>query len=446
MSTHVTSSKDFTLQVKDNWLQIGKMSIPITTARHCSLYRAINAVEVCCLSMQGKNYGARITLELQSAEKVKECIKLLLSRTETQIFLPSLRGLKPDSNSIVFKFDSETQADEFITYYAPSFFPDKEFECKKLDGRRCQFISTLSTGQIDAIYQVLVHLDKRVHDQVIRERLYENDDPRFPGCHYVKEDPIPWPKYDFDGNWTRSFVVNPDEVLQVTWRTNSTGNRTRSKVAIKESELEEWVLATKQRLLIEWPKLKRNWETVHDAMLKSNNPQLQPYIDKFNYLLARYDQIPAAEFLRTIKSIRCSVDNSVLHKIFLECFPNFLSIFKKVNGAKQELEVEALPSSKESVKRADIQEEELSDEEDRKLTEYIVNKVLKSKKNWELLLDEMLKDEKEFHRFIPIVKNVVEEFDSLTPKNVESRAIEPLVDFFSDDNMRPLIKKCFDIG
>ena len=181
------ASNDYPLNITGNNLQIGPMLVPIRSASYCYILNSVNVL-LDCATKKGPNYKATVTLQLKTVEKVRECMGLLIAKTEMKITFPMIMAIMPKADSVSFTFASREGAQSFGTCCAPFFFPEAEYELK-LDGIRCQVLGKTEDRHIDRIAQILYNLDNRASGHVIQQRLNELNDPRFPIQSYPKEPP-----------------------------------------------------------------------------------------------------------------------------------------------------------------------------------------------------------------------------------------------------------------
>lgn len=204
---------DYPLKIVGNNLQIGQMFVPISTARFSHIFHSTHEIQVCCPSM-ARHFEMNITLQLQSAEKVKECIRLLLAQTKTTLSAPKIYGMTPHARSVSFKFDNEDDAQVFIDCYAPCFFPDEAYE-HILDGNRCQVLCRTEGKQVDRINQDLQNLDRRISGHVIQKCLKKVKDHRFPAryqptAHFH-------PNLSLNEGHEHDFIISPEKILHTQW-------------------------------------------------------------------------------------------------------------------------------------------------------------------------------------------------------------------------------------
>lgn len=323
-TTTPPTNTDFLLNIKENYLHIGEMTVPIRTANSCWLNNTRNWIQIDCHSWKGLEYKAMVTLSLQSEEKVKQCMQLLLEKTYTKICPPHIKSIQPNPGMINFEFANAKDAQQFQYYYCSYFFPEKEYEYK-LDRTRCQVICRTQndpTNQIARINQALAHLDSRMHGHLIHERLYKNADPQFPGKTYPKRKPVSYSLDVFNRDRHRGFAVKPDGIFEIDWPCiGLSSQHERREVPSQCAELNEWINQPR-RPLGDTIQDKMNWENLYQEICKSSNPAFAAHVQKLKLLLEKFDCLSKDQLMRQIDPFLQLIEsgNTEAQILYFKCF------------------------------------------------------------------------------------------------------------------------------
>lgn len=266
----MTTTTEFSLGIEGNNLRFGAHSLPILdVAKRFWIYTPKNEVKIYCNTQKGSVYNAGLILQLQEIDKVRECIKLLITNTQAIFSIPALRAIQPDLNGFTLRFDTGSLADEFYMYYAPGLFPEEK--CV-LEGKNCKVICQFKEGSDDAqiarINQVLAKLNIRTPGHIVEHLLYENKDARFPGKKLPEAtyDPL-----DFEGLYLRVFGVTPERISLV--------KQGLSVQSTNVDELDQWL---HYPLVQRSPEIRmkdvHNWGRLRNLIVSNQGSANDPFI------------------------------------------------------------------------------------------------------------------------------------------------------------------------
>jgi len=66
-------------------VHIGKTSIPLRSIKRFVSYESVNKVQLFCQSVKGDSFGTSLSFSLQTTDKVKECMRVILTSAKTRI-------------------------------------------------------------------------------------------------------------------------------------------------------------------------------------------------------------------------------------------------------------------------------------------------------------------------------------------------------------------------
>jgi hypothetical protein len=200
MSAPATITTLKPLAVVNSQLQFGSLQLPVGSIKTCWVYPTDNKVFISLSSQKGNEYKTILMLCLSSADKVKECIKVLITQTNTHICIPLH---KVEDTALVF--ESAHGANVFAHYYAPAFFPTFTIVEHKFTPK----------GDLSQIEHTIKALQGR-----------------------MSSGSSEWAEKESAEKYERSFDVTADEVYRVTWK-----NFVRTATPSNVSEIQAWLNA-----------------------------------------------------------------------------------------------------------------------------------------------------------------------------------------------------------
>jgi hypothetical protein len=235
MSVHANFS-NHALKIEQNHLHVGDTKVPIDRARNFWVYKETKEVVVYSATAK-KGKEASFTIPFGSTEKVKECIRLLISNSKAHVSIPILYELTTSTNRLAFTFRDDDEAAVFYHYYSTPFFSTDVFE-SKLDGTRCVVICRSDqTDTIGQINHALQQLDDRLDGHEINKKLCLNKDPNFPGKLY-QEEPLKTLPWDNTGERDRHYIVRSNRIERIKW---SFPTNQRSTEISNYEEVDGWI-------------------------------------------------------------------------------------------------------------------------------------------------------------------------------------------------------------
>lgn len=245
------SAPAISLSVEAEKFQFAELTIPTRLAVKFQVFSVIKEVRISCKSDKGYKYHAAIQLQLQSIEKVQQCVALLLSHTRALIVSPpKARLIEYDSSSLKMQFYSSELAIEFYTYYAPHFFPLREFKTT-LIADRLQFDKKLSApSDLQSIAQWIETYTKRIF-QASKSDLLTSPTQASVRFH-------------------RHFTASAEIITQTKWISGK-----KEITEVKAKKVMQWL--TKVDPLAE-PLLKKgNWKEFRQRLINAKNVKKEVY-------------------------------------------------------------------------------------------------------------------------------------------------------------------------
>lgn len=305
-----TITSDFSLKIENSVLQIGSISVPINKATMCWIDVLNSSIHLRCKSAKdkpkGKSYEAIQTLQLQTLEKVKECITLLLENTKVPFSNPAISWtLKPKKGSVSFNFKDKFSAKQFETFVS-CFFIQDEFKCvfrdsviKKKIQVKCS-PKDVENFNLNKIHEILLRIERVAHAS-------------------------PFGTYSMDMNMSRTyaryFVASPEKLLCMLW-SESPGALIESAKSIGFDEVDRWC---NQRLPedIFWE--KKNWQRFLAQMRGAYYIKFLLPIQLVSELLRKFDKLEKMEWKEAVQEFEkltpiFETKDEDLKAIIADCF------------------------------------------------------------------------------------------------------------------------------